>query len=84
MLTRDGDQDPEIPFREVDDKTGGVVPEQTGPSCVNAGVMLVLTVTVIVVVVAHFRIHESYSWSHAAIFYSLYFFSTEWEFHMLS
>jgi hypothetical protein len=48
-----GDQVPVIPFVEVVGNDAGVAPTQYGPACVNVGVILAFTTTVIVVVVAH-------------------------------
>ena len=47
-----GDHVPSIPLSEVVGSVN-VVPLQTGPTCVKAGVTFGLTVTVIVAVLAH-------------------------------
>ena len=49
----DGDQVPLIPFVEAAGSVGAAEPLHIGAIVVNVGVMLVLTVTVAVVVVAH-------------------------------
>ena len=47
-----GDQVPVMPLVEVAGRVK-LLPVHTGPTCVKAGVMLELTVTVIVVAAAH-------------------------------
>ena len=53
VLSKAGDQVPVIPFVDVVGKAERVAPEQIGATAVTVGVMLVLTVIVNVVVVAH-------------------------------
>ena len=53
LLTIAGDHVPVIPFKEVINKTGAVDPLQIAAIAANVGVTLALTVTVRVVVVAH-------------------------------
>ena len=53
MLTVAGDHVPVIPSKEDVGNVGATAPEQIGPSWVNVGVMLLVTVIVIVAVVAH-------------------------------
>jgi hypothetical protein len=53
LLTVAGDHVPVIPFVDVVGKTGGTEPLQTAGIAENVGTILLLTVTVIVVVVAH-------------------------------
>ena len=48
-----GDQVPVIPFAEVDGSVGTTEPVQIGPIALNVGTILELTVTFIVVTVAH-------------------------------
>jgi len=48
-----GDHEPEIPLFDVVGSGDRVPPVQTGATAVNVGVMLVFTVIVKVVVVAH-------------------------------
>lgn len=48
-----GDHEPVMPLLEVAGSGGSVAPEQTGATALNVGVMFGLTVTVNVVVVAH-------------------------------
>ena len=48
-----GFQVPVTPFVEVPSNVPGVAPKQYGPKAANAGVALALTVTSIVVPVAH-------------------------------
>jgi hypothetical protein len=53
VLSKAGAQVPVIPLLEVVGSGASVAPEQIGPTAVNAGVILGLTVMVNVVVVAH-------------------------------
>jgi hypothetical protein len=53
LLTMDGDHVPVIPLVEVDGSVGATVPEQIAGIAANVGVIFGLTVTVNVVVVAH-------------------------------
>jgi hypothetical protein len=53
VLITEGDHVPVIPFVDVVESIPGVVPIQYGPSCVNVGVTLAFTTTVMVAVVAH-------------------------------
>ena len=53
MLTVAGAQVPLMPLLEVPGKTGAVAPLQKAGMAVNVGVVLLVTVTVIVVNVAH-------------------------------
>jgi hypothetical protein len=53
LFTVAGLQVPEILLVEVPGRTGGVAPLQIGPMALKVGVILVLTVTERVVVVAH-------------------------------
>ena len=48
-----GDQVPVMPFIDVNGSTGTAVPEQIGAIAANVGVTTGVTVTSIVVVVAH-------------------------------
>jgi hypothetical protein len=48
-----GDQVPVIPLLELVGRRPGVAFKQYGPNCVNVGVILGVTVTVIVVITAH-------------------------------
>ena len=52
-LSNAGDQIPVIPLLEVVGNAVSVAPEQIGVTAVNVGVVLLLTVIVNVVVVAH-------------------------------
>ena len=52
ILLTAGDQVPVMPLVEVAGRVK-LLPVQIGPTCVKAGAILELTVTVIVVVVAH-------------------------------
>ena len=53
VLLTAGDQVPVTPLIEVNGKAATVEPKQTAATCVNVGVTLVFTVTVIVDCVAH-------------------------------
>jgi hypothetical protein len=53
VLSKVGDQVPVMPLVEVVGNAARVAPEQIGATALNVGVMLVLTVIVNVVVVAH-------------------------------
>jgi hypothetical protein len=53
LLTTDGDQVPVMPFVDVAGSTGATSPEQIGATAAKVGVMLGVTVTVNVVVAAH-------------------------------
>ena len=53
LFTVAGDHVPLIPLLDVDGSTGAVVPLQKAGIAVNVGVVLLVTVTVIVVRVAH-------------------------------
>ena len=53
MLTTAGDQVPVMPLVDVNGSTGATAPEQIGVTAAKVGVMLGVTVTVNVVVVAH-------------------------------
>ena len=53
MSTTLGDQVPDIPFREVTGNVGAVSPLHIGAGDKNVGVIIWLTVTSMVVVVAH-------------------------------
>jgi hypothetical protein len=53
VLIAAGDHVPVMPFVEVVGNEAGVAPTQYGPACVNVGVTLAFTTTVIVAVVAH-------------------------------
>ena len=53
LSTVAGDHVPLIPLVEVVGKTGAADPLHTGATAVNVGIILVLTVTVAVVEVAH-------------------------------
>ena len=53
MLTAAGDQVPVIPFVDVDANVGAGDPLQIGAMALNVGVILLFTVTVNVVVLAH-------------------------------
>jgi len=53
LLTTAGDQVPVIPLSDVIGNTGTAVPEQIGGIAAKVGVTLGVTVTSIVVVVAH-------------------------------
>ncbi|MNT40451.1 hypothetical protein D3C72_1767660 [compost metagenome] len=48
-----GDQEPVIPLLEVVGKADKAAPAQTAGTCVNVGVVLLLTRIVIVVLTAH-------------------------------
>jgi hypothetical protein len=53
VLSKAGDQTPVIPLVDVVGSAVSVAPEHIGATAVNVGVVLVLTVIVNVVVVAH-------------------------------
>jgi hypothetical protein len=53
VLSSAGDQVPVIPLLEVVGSGANVAPEQIGPTVVKVGVVLLFTVIVKVVVVAH-------------------------------
>ena len=53
MLTIAGDQVPVTPLSEVVGNTGAVTPAQMSAIGSNSGVMLGLTITVMVTIVAH-------------------------------
>ena len=53
VLSSAGDQLPLIPLSDVVGNGDNVAPEQIGPTALNVGVTLLLTVIVNVVVVAH-------------------------------
>ena len=53
LLTTTGDQVPVMPLVDVNGNTGATAPEQIGATAAKVGVKLGVTVTVIVVVAAH-------------------------------
>ena len=53
VLSRTGDQVPVIPLVEVVGNANKVAPEHIGATAVNVGIVLVFTVIVNIVVVAH-------------------------------
>ena len=53
LLTTAGVQVPVIPFDDINESTGAIEPEQIGATAAKVGVTFGVTVTVIVVVVAH-------------------------------
>jgi hypothetical protein len=53
LLTTPGDQVPVMPLVDVNGNTGATAPEQIGATAAKVGVTFELTVTVTVVVVAH-------------------------------